>query len=251
MPGYNYKFVELGRFLKVVEYEREVKTGINKHYNRPLKKRNKLNFVSEGKKKETKVRGLKNKEIDDFHYLLYLNFKNYRDQLITLTYKENIAVEKACKDFERWIKRMRSKFGDFKYLAVRSFQKRGTIHYHVLVNIPRIPLEMLRNKEFENIWGHGGVNITKIYDVNVVYSQSKLSQYLVDNMQKFKKDERGYGKQAYTFSKNLKKPKVRTGNYDEFMKCLELINLEAIDEKGYKNEYRGDVKVTIYKKKGS
>ena len=51
---------------------------------------------------------------------------------------------------------MRSKFGDFKYLAVRSFQKRGTIHYHVLVNIPRVPLEMLRNKEFENIWGHGG-----------------------------------------------------------------------------------------------
>ena len=44
------------------------------------------------------------------------------------------------------------------------------------------------------------------------------------------------------------KPKVRTGNYDEFIKCLELINLEAIDEKGYKNEYRGDVKVTIYKK---
>ena len=77
------------------------------------------------------------------------------------------------------------------------------------------------------------VNITKIYDVNVVYSQSKLSQYLVDNMQKFKKDERGYGKQAYTFSKILK-PKVRTGNYDEFIKCLELINLEAIDEKGYK-----------------
>ena len=33
------------------------------------------------------------------------------------------------------------------------------------------------------------------------------------------------------------------------MKYLELINLEAIDEKGYKNEYRGDVKVTIYKKK--
>ncbi|MGR5984399.1 hypothetical protein ACUC2M_03230 [Bacillus cytotoxicus] len=54
MSGYNYKFVELGRFLKVVEYEREVKTGINKHYNRPLKKRNKLNFVSEGNKKRNK-----------------------------------------------------------------------------------------------------------------------------------------------------------------------------------------------------
>lgn len=55
MPGYNYKFVELGRFLKVVEYEREVKTGINKHYNRPLKKRDKLNSMNEGKKKEKKV----------------------------------------------------------------------------------------------------------------------------------------------------------------------------------------------------
>lgn len=54
MPGYNYKFVDLGKFLKVVEYEREVKTGINKRYNRPLKKRNKLNFVSEGMKKKQK-----------------------------------------------------------------------------------------------------------------------------------------------------------------------------------------------------
>ena len=44
---------------------------------------------------------------------------------------------------------MRSKFGDFKYLAVRSFKKRGTIHYHVLVNIPRVPLEMLRNRNLK------------------------------------------------------------------------------------------------------
>lgn len=248
MSGYNCKFVELGGFLKVIEYERQVRTGKNKNYNRALKKQNKLNLMGVRKEKENKIRELKNKEIDDFHHLVYLNFKNYRDLLITLTYKKDVTVRKASKDFERWVKRMRLKFGGFKYLAVRSFQKRGTIHYHVLVNIPRIPLETLRNKEFEDVWGHGGVNITRLYGINVVYSQSKISQYLVGNMQEFKRDERGYGKRAYLCSKKLKTPTVRTGNYDEFMKYLKHLDLEEVDKKRYNNEYLGDVKVIIYKK---
>ncbi len=38
MYGYNCKFVDLGGFLKVIEYERQVRTGRNKNYNRALKK---------------------------------------------------------------------------------------------------------------------------------------------------------------------------------------------------------------------
>lgn len=248
MQNYDCKIIDLGDYFKVVRYERKVYMGANRNCSRSLNREEKLIDKYANNEKVNKTRKLKSKEIDEFHYLVYLNFREEGKKLITLTYREGVTVEQASRDFEQWIKRMRKRFGDFKYLAVRSFQERGTIHYHVLVNIPRIPVEMLKNREFENIWGHGGVNITKGYGINAVYLKCKLSKYLVGNIKEFKEDERGYGKQAYTCSKNLKKPNAITGDYGGLEKKFRLYNLESVNKQTYRNDYLGRIESIIYKK---
>jgi hypothetical protein len=51
----------------------------------------------------------------------------------TLTFRENLHnIKEANYEFLKFIKRVKYKFGDFKYLAVIEFQDRGAIHYHMI-----------------------------------------------------------------------------------------------------------------------
>lgn len=57
----------------------------------------------------------------------------------TLTFEENVqSVKQADKEFRKAMRALndwfKSRGKEFKYVAVREFQKRGAIHYHVFVN---------------------------------------------------------------------------------------------------------------------
>lgn len=189
---------------------------------------------SKKEKREPKARKLTIKEKETFGDLMDMNFK-LGDKYVTLTYaKENVSLEQASRDFDNWIKRMRDKYSDFKYLAVRSFQNRGTVHFHVLINIPDIPTGELRNGVFQDIWGHGIVNVKNIYSPQFIDKYARLKNYLIKNLFEFKADKRSFGKRLYLQSSNLEKPKIIKGNYTEIMESLKNLegNLKKVD--GYK-----------------
>lgn len=97
-------------------------------------------------------------------------------KFITLTYKEpDVTLDEAAKDYENWVKRMRERYGDFKYLAVRSFQERGTLHFHLLADLPRIPRTELANGTFRDIWGLGSVELKRIYSLPMENRRKGLS----------------------------------------------------------------------------
>lgn len=247
MECYNCKLIDLGDYVKVIKYEKSISTAQVKVTSRSISEKSCLDVQE---KSLSKVRKLKNSEIDKFIHIIILNFK-VNDMFITLTYKkEDVTINEASKDFDNWIKRMRWRYGDFKYIAIRSFQKRGTIHYHLLVDIPRLPKEDLKNKAFEKIWRRGEVYIKKIYKLGVVYSQSPLLKYLVKNLKEFKADERAFGKRLYIKSKNLIEPNVIKGEYKSVMKHLKegKSNLEQVDKRKCNVEFIGSIETQIYKK---
>ncbi|MGN4769031.1 rolling circle replication-associated protein [Bacillus cereus group sp. MYBK216-2] len=247
MESYNCKLIDLGDYVKVIKYEKPIFTVQVKATSRSV---NEKKYLDVQEKNLSKVRKLKNSEIDKFIHIVISNFK-VNDMFITLTYKkEGVTINEASKDFDNWIKRMRWRYGDFKYVAIRSFQKRGTIHYHLLVDIPRLPKEDLKNKTFEKIWGLGEVYIERIYKLGVVYSHSPLLKYLVKNLKEFKADERAFGKRLYIKSKNLIEPTVIRGEYNNVMKHLrkDKSNLEQIDKRKCSVEFIGSIETQIYKK---
>ncbi|QSB10853.1 RNA replicase [Lysinibacillus fusiformis] len=194
------------------------------------------------KKKETQVpkgRKLTMKEKETFSDLMDMNFK-LGDKYVTLTYaKEDVSLDEASQDFDNWIKRMRERYSDFKYLGVRSFQERGTVHFHVLMTIPDIPIDELRNGVFQGIWGHGHVDIEKIYSLSMVGKYAKLKNYLIKNLREFKADERSFDKNLLLKSKNLEKPEVIRGTYKEIKEYLNRLEgaLKKIDEYRFSHEY--------------
>lgn len=122
--------------------------------------------------------------------------------LLTLTYKENVQdYERARKDFDKFVKRIKYNFDIvLKYLRVIELQKRGAIHFHVIVFNPefcRIPYN-----EIYSIWGHGAVHIRKIEALDDV-TADKVGNYLGKYLTKSK--EIAPNKKIYTTSRGLRR----------------------------------------------
>ncbi|WP_425379386.1 rolling circle replication-associated protein [Spiroplasma endosymbiont of Stenodema calcarata] len=69
--------------------------------------------------------------------------KSSRDNLflhffinIIITFKQNINdVIEANKYFKKWIQKLQYRYGgDFKYVRVYEYQRRGAIHYHLIID---------------------------------------------------------------------------------------------------------------------
>lgn len=91
--------------------------------------------------------------------LAVANFKE-NDCFMTLTVAENSRdVKKYDDEFKKFIKRFNYKYGKkHKYIAVRQFQARGAIHYHLLIDWHTDRTDYFAlNDEVGEIWGHGWV----------------------------------------------------------------------------------------------
>ncbi|MGP3610349.1 rolling circle replication-associated protein [Anoxybacteroides rupiense] len=270
MGNFNCQVKDYGDYVTVTVYGREVKTdrpkfrktkeqiadGIRKIEENPklsaLEKFVQKAIASQPKqervRKPSTPRILTRAEKERFRDLIVMNFKRL-DKFITLTYENaGVTVDEASKDFENWIKRMRERYGDFKYLAVRSFQKRGTIHFHVLATVSEIPKEELKNGTFQRIWGHGSVDVRRVYLLPFLYKESRLQKYLIKNLKEFKADERSYGKRLFLESKNLIKPQVWKGDYEELMEKLKSrgVVLKKIECVKISVEYLKSMEITTY-----
>ena len=171
------------------------------------------------------------------------------DSFITLTYAENMRdLEKADDDFKKFVKRFKYQFSldDFKYIAVREFQKRGAIHFHVLCNWNRRFESEEEIKECERyfgekLWGHGFVDIKPIDHVD------NVGAYLIKYMTKNIAIELFKGKKMYLCSKGLERPITFRGEEAErIMELYELKNKKEVFTNNYESEYFGTITYKEY-----
>lgn len=122
---------------------------------------------------------------------------------VTLTFKDNINdIDKTDRKLKYFIKKFREDYGETSFVAVRELQKRGAIHYHMLLKnkkmrdyyLEHIPepkrkgnrqIFSQEQKDYqdylrENYWKYGIVNCTLINFVDDV------GAYLVKYMNKNK-----------------------------------------------------------------
>lgn len=151
------------------------------------------------------------KRRDMIRRLACCNFNNKYDKFLTLTFAENKTDIKKCNLlFKAFIRKLKNNYNDkLKYLAVIEFQKRGAVHYHVLLSIPYIPQKLL-----QELWGNGFVFINAIEHVD------NIGAYILKYITKDNKDKRLMGQKAYLTSRNLIKPKeIINHNLKDFNRC--------------------------------
>jgi len=118
-------------------------------------------------------------------------------KFVTLTFAENITdIRIASYEFKKFKQRLEDYVSHkLQYLAVVEFQKRGAIHYHVLMfNLPYI-----KSNELKRIWGNGFIKINKISEVD------NVGAYVCKYMTKTD-DDRLLGEKMWFRSRGLEEP---------------------------------------------
>lgn len=122
-----------------------------------------------------------------------LDDKSY---FVTLTFAENLQdYKKANEKFKYFINK---KNKDIKYLCIKEHQKRGAIHYHLIV----FDIEKQELKHLLDSWNYGFKYTKKIIDK---YSWS-IANYMTEYFSKEKNQQVKAGYRIFTKSTNLKKP---------------------------------------------
>jgi hypothetical protein len=166
---------------------------------------------------------------------IYSNPDMFR--FLTLTYAGNFTDVSYCnKQFNLFTKRLRYKYPDIKYIAVIEFQKRGAVHYHLLVD------RYIHYSEYRKLWTYGFIYIEKVFNMQgVLY-------YLQKYMKKIDpKDRRLWGRKVYFTSRNLNKPvEVSNASYSDLEKVCcgfmagNIMKTANRDYKIYQSSYFSD-----------
>ena len=194
MSSYNKKVVISGNQIEVYEYEKEVIYGY-KDSRKELKGRKavaseedkEINRDKVFKRARTELRRLINSNAEE------------DSKFLTLTFKENVLdLDYANNEFKKFIKRLNYNFKiKVKYSCVVEFQKRGAIHYHVILYNFTGKVDLVK---LSDIWGHGFIKLNKIKGID------NVGAYICKYMTK-SEDKRLEGRKMYFNSRNLNKPK--------------------------------------------
>ena len=167
--------------------------------------------------------------------LINTNIGEY-SKFVTLTFKDNITdIKIANYEFKKFKQRLeRYLKHKLQYVAVIEFQKRGAIHYHVVMfNAPYIKVSKLRQ-----IWRNGFVKINKIDNVD------NVGAYVCKYMTKAScNDDRLKGQKMYFSSRGLEKP-IEVKDKE---KVENLAVALPSDYLTYENKFVNDYNTIIYK----
>lgn len=184
------------------------------------------------------------------------NYKSEWKSFITLTFSDNVCdIDQANKYFSLWTKRYTNfckKYGhELKYLGVPEFQKRGAVHYHLLLNVPCGTIflphqyehhfdekkgrmvyrkKMAYDKKGKNKklrycydvpkWEHGFTGALNFVDVDENFDPvAYMCKYMCKDL-----DDRLWGRKKILKSNNIKKPLIiktlDTGNIKDLSHFL-------------------------------
>lgn len=166
---------------------------------------------------------------------------------VTLTFNYDVpGLRESNPIFNKFIKRLKRKIPNLKYVAVPEFQKDtdffgrqklngGSVHYHMLVNF-----EMASDK-LEAIWGQGFIKINRVKHIN------SLGLYISKYVGKSLFDVRYFGMRKILASKNLEQPIIITvfKEVKEFLKNA-IGNIKPLCDKIYHSDWLGQIHYRLY-----
>ena len=178
------------------------------------------------------------RSLDTAYRIIQFNWdSNKRTRLLTLTYKENMTdTIKLQKDFEKFIRKLRSKYKNTKieYIYFVEPQKRGSLHIHAILFFDKDRIPSLENT-VSTIWTQGKFQIENIRDIVA------LGKYLCKNREKDKRlDMYPSNMKIYKKSAGIKTPPREYKTGKEIKQIIK--DKKLVDARRYSKEvYNGFV----------
>ena len=256
---YNLKVVKSGKRLEVFKYSLPIREGIESNNKEGRRGKREL---TEEEKKFNKERKRKETLFNARNNIIRLIASNSDLQtFITLTYQENMQdIKLSKKHLNLFFKKLQRDYKYLKYLYVFELQKRGAIHYHILLNLNALDNKFniktantkekkpKEQRELENnfkarYWQFGFIDIRNLHQEGNSNIAKYVSCYLVEDLFNFDMQ----GNKVYGFSRNLDKPiteKLETKDQLEDLISLDNYELKFINQYDlyYTNKLNQEVK---------
>lgn len=163
---------------------------------------------------------------------------------LTLTFRGIVSIQDASPCLTRFTRRL-SKYvqSDYRYIAVPEFQKRGSVHYHVLIwGLPEKLITTERQTRFiADLWGEGFIDIIK------TDGSPKLAGYLAKYMVKSMNDDRLFSKKAYITSHSVKRPEYfKSSAILDYSKLLWGVDKTLVFYREFSTEWCGTARYKCY-----
>lgn len=210
--SYNQRIVETPTYIEIWDYEtpviyseKEAKDKQDIHLNENTDNKNTFDDLTAQGQYDSLKRKQKHYQHMRFEIarLVDTNFDDMT-KFLTLTFKDNITdLDYANHEFRKFIKRLnysifKTKHSQIKYIATWEKQKRGSIHYHIIL----FGLPYIKKADLTRIWLHGFIQINQI-DVDSIENRGLyISKYFAKDLE-FK----DHKKKAFFKSQNLRLPK--------------------------------------------
>ena len=233
------KVIWSGDVVELIEYELSVVVG---------REVNRLGRSVEASKEQKVLNRLKTmrRARSNLMRLINSNVRRWYDEdgrpyepvFLTLTFANNVQdIDEGNKAFKNFRRRLEYEINvKLKYVCVVEFQKRGAIHYHLVIfNLPYLPAASI-----ERIWRHGFIKINVIYDVD------NVGAYMAKYMGKDVTDERLIGEKCYFSSRGLHKPKEKALTKKEIDQLAAGLSGKEVYKVEYESEYTGKTVYTQY-----
>lgn len=175
------------QLLKDIRLYEKMNPEFKKQRDKMLKSKKNTQERSERSLRRTRkrIQDILNANLDDKSYF------------ITLTFAENLQdYKKANSKFNYFI---RSKNQNIKYIVVKEHQKRGAIHFHLIV----FDINEKDLKSLINSWSYGFTHHKKINDFYTYSMANYLTNYMTDKNQLVEANKKVFSK-----STNLKRPLI-------------------------------------------
>jgi hypothetical protein len=108
--------------------------------------------------------------------------KKYKPIFVTLTTKDNVLPENLTPCLTNFLKNLKKTYGLASYLWVCELQKRGSAHYHLVMDLPFVPIDKLNNvwcRSISNV-SRPSVNAVRLSSGwgGVIQSQDRVVKYV-------------------------------------------------------------------------
>jgi hypothetical protein len=252
MATYQNKLIISGKKVELYQYETPIHVGQKKRKKKIAKRRTKEEIIQQVKESEDKafdVEVMRDSSLrrTRSRIVRLINANPDLKVFVTLTFEYDVpSLVESNPIFKKFIKRLKRKRPDLKYIAIPEFQSDtdfhgrkkingGSVHYHLLVNFE------MASDELKNIWQNGFVKINRIKHVN--HLGLYVSKYVGKNLF----DIRYFGMRKILASKNLEQPIIIT----VFKEVKEFItnaigNIPPLFEKSYRSDWLGKIQYRLY-----
>lgn len=178
------KLIDMGNIKEILYLERPCSNPVQ------IKKISKSEYIvlatgeiQEFKKTSNRSQGLTSlrRTFKRIRELINTNFVgNLNELCFTITYKENVRDPKILyKDFDKFMKKLKYRYGSIDYINVVEPQGRGAWHCHILLRFNDLKKAYIPNKDIRDMWGHGFVKV-KAIKKDIDNLGAYLSAYLGD-----------------------------------------------------------------------